>query len=162
MKPTFLISALLLAGMAAARAGDVKQGKALHAPLNNLADAKAAFQDFVEYHRASSPVMMDLFLPDCAVTYTYVAGAQTKTVHIPMIRYAAMIDAANKAKKGTHDQFENPNFAVSGVHVIVTTTVVAADSRRLDALKLVYARDQTGQMSIKEMDVTVPVDQLPR
>jgi hypothetical protein len=163
MKKTSLAIALLLCGMANAMPATAASTapSATLTPPDNLGDAKAAFQEFVDDHRTHNPRTLDLFLPDCAVTYTYVAGKQTKDVHIPMIKYAAMIDAAYKAKKGTHDQFENPKFTVDGIKVIVTATVLAGDSHREDPLTMVYERDMTGQMSIKVMHVTVPVEKLP-
>jgi hypothetical protein len=152
MKISLLIIALLITGNLPVRA-------------DGIADAKAAYQEYVDDQIGDKPESLDHFMPNCAVTYTLTDGTNSKDITIPMLNYAALLEKGFKDKVGTREKFGDPAFTANGNNsVSVTNTVLltTTNGRHIqESVAMVYLRDIHGRMYIKQLHVTVPKASLP-
>ena len=143
-----LILACVWCTLAAARADDV-------------ADAKAAFATMVAYQKSDDTRSLDLFAPDCTVTFTLTDGKASKVAVIPPDQFREMLTREIALKHGNPDTYEDVKYTQEGAAVRVTATILYAASGMRGPFSLLYERDKNGVIKVKEMKVTVPVTGAP-
>ena len=144
----FLSALITLFSLSIARADDV-------------ADAKAAFATMVEYQKTDDPRSLDLFTRDCAVTFIFTDGTTTRAAALPPEAFRQMLTKALAEKKGNKDVYEDVKYTQEGPAVRVNSTVLYADSGKRGPFTLLYVREKSGVLKVKEMKVTVFVPALP-
>jgi hypothetical protein len=127
----------------------------LTAKADDIADAKAAFATLLVYQDTDDNRSLDLFAPDCAVTFTFTDGINSKTVPVPTKDFLAMVAHSISLKKGNQDSYEDIKYTPEGNGIRVTSTILYADSGKREPFSALYARDKTGVMKVTDLHVTI-------
>ena len=129
---------------------------------DDAADARKAFDLFVQYQKTDDEKMLDLFAPDISVTLTFDTGKETRDMALPADTFRELVQAGIAKKDGSTDTYEDIQCAPAGDTVKLTATLVDGKTGKRGPFVAVYAKDGSGKLKIKAMKVNIPVDQLPR
>lgn len=153
MKPSFIaVFAFLFVGCAG-------EQQTLSPTRNDLADAKAAFATLLEYQKKDDIRSLDLFSPDCPVTFTVIEGNTQRVVVWQQVDFRASLKEQLSLKLGNRDTYKDVKYSQNGIQVLVSGMVQYADSGKCGPFSVVYGRDGNGLFKIQEFKVTVFADQ---
>jgi len=127
---------------------------------DDIADAKAAFKTLQEYEKTDDIRAPGLFATNCVVTVLVTDGTNKRSLVIPDGKFRGMLSNSIARKEGNSDVYEDVKYSQEGSSVRLDCTVLIADSSKRAPLSLLYERDSDGELRIKEMRITRPVDKL--
>ena len=128
---------------------------------DDVADARKAFDFFVQYQKTDDEKMLDLFAPDISVTLTFDTGKETRDMVLPADTFREIVKGGLARKNGTKDAYEDVKCTQEGDTVKLTATLVDGKTGKKGPFVAVYAKDGSGNLTIKAMKVTLAVDKLP-
>ena len=126
-----------------------------------MADARKAFDEFVQYAKADDERFLDLFSSDVSVTMVFDTGKEARDIVVPSEKFLALVKQGLAEKTGNTDTYEGVQYAPENGTVKLTATRIDGKTAAHGAFVLIYGKDNAGQLVIKAMKVTEMVTKLP-
>lgn len=131
------------------------------ARADDTAEARKAFDLFVQYSKVADARLLDLFAEDVSVTLAYDSGKETQDAVLPTETFRQIVRESIAAKDGDKDDYEDVKCAQEGDLVKLTCTRVEDGTKAREPFLLVYGKDAAGHLKIKAMKMTVPEPKVP-
>lgn len=129
----------------------------VHLQADDISDAKSTFQTLVEYQKTDDPRSPALFADDCFVKFVHTDGTRTKEKTFNAEQFRDWLGKVLALKQGNTDIYENIEFQQEDQTVKAAGMVYFTGTGLRGPISLLYARDTTGNLRIKEMITTIPV-----
>jgi hypothetical protein len=126
------------------------------AAADDLADAKIAFTNLVNYQKTDDIRALDLFAKHCLITYTVNDGKSERIAVVPADAFRDSLTKEIAQKHGNKDAYEDVKFSSDGNKVQVTANIHYAESDKRGPFFAVYGRDVgDGIMRIEKFKLTI-------
>ena len=125
------------------------------ARADDVAEARKAFDLFVQYSKTADKRLLDLFAPDVSVTLAADTGKETQDMVMPTETFRQIVQESIDAKDGSNDTYNDVKCVQEGSTVKLTCTRTESDSSKPEPFLLIYAKDAAGQFTIKAVKMTV-------
>jgi hypothetical protein len=123
---------------------------------DDLADAKVAFTNLVNYQKSDDLRALDLFSKHCLVTFTITDGKSERIAVIPPDVFRVSLTNEIAQKHGNKDEYEDVKFSNDGFTVKVSATIHYAKSDKREPFFASYGRDvDDGVMRIERIKITL-------
>ena len=128
------------------------------APLraDDVADARKAFDLYVQYSGRADQRMVDLFARDVAVVNARFYGKEEQDVVIAPERFFQILQDAIDSKSPDHSKYEDIRCVAENGLVKLSCTMIDSGTGDREPTVLVYEKDKAGQMKIKAMKTVYP------
>ncbi len=128
---------------------------------DDAADARKAFDLFVQYSRVADARLLELFTDDVSVTLAYDSGKETHDTVMPTETFRQIVKDSIAMKDGDKDSYEDVKCTQEGELVKLTCMRVEDGTKVREPFLLVYGKDATGRFRIKALKMTVPEPKSP-
>ena len=123
---------------------------------DDVADARKAFDLYVQYSRTADKRSLDLFAPDISVTNARFYGKEEQDVVIPAKRFLQIVREGIESKSGDNSKYEDIRCVADNGLVKLTCTMIDGGTGDREPTVIVYGKDASGQMKIKAMKTVYP------
>ncbi len=144
MSRTLLVAALLMWGASAPLRAD------------DVADARKAFDLYVQYSGRADKRVLDLFARDVSVVNARFYGKEEQDVVIAPERFFQILKDAIDSDSPDKSKYEDIRCIAENGLVKLTCTMINSGTGDHEPTVLVYQRDKAGQMKIKAMRTVYP------
>jgi TonB family protein len=154
LKPAFLlVITLLVFGAATVRGNEASAS-------DDVATAKAAFVAFRKYENTDDVRILDLFSPNCSITFVTTDGKVERTTVVPSNVFREIVRKDIGLKHGNREtlRYDDVQFSKKGRNILLNARFHSSDSNKGGSLFAAYGRDDRGALRIQQFRITAIVD----